>query len=68
LPISGELFTELEAIKCLFGVNAELFAAGGVCGAEGACWLLLSGNKEQAEYAEKTIKLLANEPAFDFKI
>lgn len=68
LPISGELFTELEAIKCLFGVNAELFAAGGVCGAEGGCWLLISGNKKQVEYAEKTIKLLANEPVFDFKI
>jgi len=65
LPIPGEVFTELEAFKLLTGADAELIAAGGVFGAEGACWLAVSGSKEQEAAAETVYALVANEPAFN---
>jgi hypothetical protein len=67
LPIVGQVFTELDAIKELSGATAELFAAGGVCGSEGACWLLVSGTKKQEEEAEKIVSLVENEPQFKMR-
>jgi hypothetical protein len=64
LPIVGQVFTELDAIKELSGATAELIAAGGVCGAEGSCWLLVSGTKKQEEDAEKIVSQVENEPLF----
>jgi hypothetical protein len=64
-PFPGQVFTELEAVQLLTGATAELVAAGGVCGAEGGCWLAISGNKEQEEAAEKLLALVASEPAFN---
>jgi hypothetical protein len=64
LPIPGQVFTELDAIKELTGATAELIAAGGVCGAEGACWLTISGTKKQEEDAEKIVSQVENEPPF----
>ena len=64
LPVPGEVFTELDALAALTGACVELIASGGVCGAEGACWLAVSGNEEQEEYAEQIVASVANEPAF----
>jgi hypothetical protein len=64
LPVPGEIFTEIEALRMLCGVNCELFAAGGVNGAEGGVWLLASGTKEQEEKAAATVASVASEPAF----
>lgn len=64
LTLPGELFTELEALKLLCGVEADLFAAGGVCGAEGACWVYIEGKKEQEEKAKRIILSIVNEPEF----
>lgn len=64
LPLPGEVFTEIEALKLLCGVEAELVAAGGVNGAEGAVWLAVSGTKEQEEKAEKLVASIGLEPAF----
>ena len=64
LPLPGEVFTEIEALKLLSGVEAELIAAGGVNGAEGAIWLVASGTKEQEEKAEAIVASVASEPAF----
>jgi len=66
LPIPGEIFTELDAIKTLTGADAELIAAGGVCDAEGAIWITVNGTKEQEAIAEKVYASVANEQAFDF--
>ena len=44
LPVPGEVFTEIEAIRLLCGAEAEMMAAGGVGGAEGAVWLALQGS------------------------
>lgn len=65
LPIPGQVYTEIDAVTELTGASAELIAAGGVCGAEGAVYLAVSGSREQEEAAEKLFKELAAEPVFD---
>jgi len=62
LPVPGQIFTELDAIKLLTGANACLIAAGGVYGAEGASWLGISGTEEQIQAATELIKSVASEP------
>ncbi|MDR1992482.1 MAG: hypothetical protein LBQ98_03140 [Nitrososphaerota archaeon] len=64
MPLPGELFTELEAFKLLCGVDAELIAAGGVNGAEGACWIAVSGSIDQEQAAKKIYTKIANESSF----
>ncbi len=63
-PTPGQVFTEIEAIQLLTGATAELISAGGVCGAEGSCWLAISGNNEQEEAAEKLLGSVASERLF----
>ena len=67
LPIPGEVFTELEALKLLTGADAELIAGGGVCGAEGSCWIAVTGTKGQEEAAEAIFASVTNEPAFNIE-
>ena len=66
LPVPGEVFTEIDAIKLLTDAEAELVAAGGVGGAEGSIWLAVSGSEEQIGAAEKLHKAVANEPGFEY--
>lgn len=65
LPVPGEVFTEIEAIRLLCGAEAEMMAAGGVGGAEGAVWLALRGSPEQMEKAEELMKEVAGEGRFE---
>ena len=67
LPIIGEVFTELDALKALTAAEVELIAAGGICGAEGACWIAVTGEEEQEAFAEQIIASVADEPAFDLE-
>jgi hypothetical protein len=64
LPVPGQVVTELDAINFLTDANAELISAGGVCGAEGACWLAVIGTKEQEAAAEKIFAAVAYEELF----
>jgi hypothetical protein len=64
LPFPGEVFTELDALTALTAAEVELIAAGGVCGAEGACWIAVSGEEEQEEFAEQIVASVADEPPF----
>lgn len=64
MPLPGEVFTELDAIKLLTGATAELAAGGGIYGAEGAIWLIINGTDEQEELANELIKEIQNEPPF----
>jgi hypothetical protein len=64
LPVPGEVFTELDALRALTAADVELIAAGGVCGAEGACWIAVTGEEEQEEFAEQIIASVADEPPF----
>jgi hypothetical protein len=64
LPVPGQVFTEIEAIKQLTGANAELVSAGGVCGAEGSCLIAVTGTTEQEKAAEKLLSSVTSEPPF----
>lgn len=58
----GEVFTEIDALRLLTGVDAHLLAAGGIYGAEGSSWLGVWGTTEQEEAAAALIRSLADEP------
>lgn len=62
--VPGHVFTEIEAINQLSGANAELVAAGGICGAEGSYLLAVTGTASQENYAENLWKSVDSEPAF----
>jgi hypothetical protein len=64
MPVSGEIITEIEAVTMLTGADAELVAAGGIGGAEGACWLAVSGTPEQIEQADSLLKPVSKELPF----
>jgi hypothetical protein len=66
LPVPGEVFTEIDAILLLTGASAEIVAAGGICGAEGSIWLVVSGKSSQIYAAEELLKSISAEPAFAF--
>jgi hypothetical protein len=63
MPLPGEVFTELDVFSLLTGAEARLVAAGGVCGAEGAVWIAVSGENAQVAAAEELWKSLIHEPA-----
>jgi hypothetical protein len=65
LPVPGEVFTEIDAIRLLCGAEAEMMAAGGVGGAEGAVWLALQGNSEQMAKAEELMRTVSMEREFE---
>lgn len=65
LPVPGEMFTEIDAIRLLTGAEAEMIAAGGVGGAEGSVWLAISGNDDQETAAGKMLRAMASEPGFE---
>lgn len=65
MPVHGELVTELDAVGLLTGAKAELVAAGGVGGAEGCCWLAVSGTAAQVEAAAQLLASVSKEPLFE---
>jgi len=65
-PVPGEVFTEIDAILLLTGATAELVAGGGICGAEGSVWLVVTGNSEQEASVQRILKEVSNEPPFAF--
>ncbi len=60
----GETFTEADALKELYGVGSEILASGGVAGAEGAVWLLVSGEEEQIRACREGLKAFTSEAPF----
>ena len=60
----GTIFTEIEALHVLAGVEAVPVSSGGVGGAEGAVWLALFGSNEQLDKAQEAIDSVRGEPAF----
>ncbi|SEJ82829.1 hypothetical protein SAMN05660742_11898 [Propionispira arboris] len=64
LAVSGTIVTELDALEHLTGVSAELVASGGIYGAEGSCWLTVTGREDQVGQALEIMKSIAGEPAF----
>ncbi len=64
-PATGTPYTELDAFPDLFDVDAELIAAGGICGAEGGCWFQCEGADEDIDELEEYVKELKKLPAFE---
>lgn len=64
LPVPGEVYTEIDAIKMITGADAQMVAAGGVAGAEGSIYLGVSGNQDQMNSAEELIESISKEPSF----
>ncbi len=64
MPVPGETITELDAIRIITGAEAQLIAGGGVCGAEGSCWVAIVGTTEQMVIAENLMKSIQEEPKF----
>jgi len=62
MPIWGTIVTEIEAIELLTGATAIHMASGGVGGAEGAVWLLISGTAEEVRDALALVKEIQGEP------
>ncbi len=60
----GQVFTELDAIRLLSGAQARIFAAGGVCGAEGGCYLVATGTDTQLEILHTMLDGLLATPPF----
>ncbi len=55
----GRAYTELDAIRQLSGVQAHVFGAGGVAGAEGGAYFTAEGTEEQLAALEDILKELA---------
>lgn len=62
-PVAGEVITEIEAFRLLFGVEAQVMGAGGVGGGEGAVTLLLKGEDEKVEEAFRAVEAIKGERA-----
>ena len=62
--VPGVIFTEIEALDVLAGVEAIHISSGGVGGAEGAVWLALFGDKERLDKAREVIDSVRGEPPF----
>ena len=62
--VPGCIFTEIEALRVLAGVEAFPVASGGIGGAEGAVWLGMVGEQKQLEVAEAAIESVRGEPPF----
>ena len=61
LPIPGEVFTEIDAIRLLTGAKAQIIAAGGIGGAEGSVWLTVEGSGEEMHRAEELLQMVSGE-------
>ncbi len=63
-PLTGTIITEIEALLLLTGVDAHLYAAGGIAGAEGAVRLLLDGGEEEVKAALDLVVSIKGEPRY----
>jgi hypothetical protein len=62
--LTGEIVTELEAIKILTGATAFQASAGGISGAEGGVWLVFRGTPDQVKKALELVKSIQGEPVY----
>ncbi|MFC1560862.1 hypothetical protein ACFL4V_00125 [Candidatus Latescibacterota bacterium] len=62
--LTGEIVTEIEALKILTGISAFQAGAGGIGGAEGSVSLVLRGQKEQVEKALQLVEEIQGELPF----
>ncbi|HHX64390.1 MAG TPA: hypothetical protein GX702_05820 [Chloroflexi bacterium] len=61
-PMRGLIYTEIEALATLCGVDAIPVAAGGIAGAEGGLRLLLVGEADDVKKAVALVESIQGEP------
>ncbi len=61
-PVAGEVITEIEAFRLLFGVEALAMGAGGLGGGEGSVTFLLRGEPGSVARAFKAVQEIKGEP------
>lgn len=62
--VPGDIFTEIEALRILAGVETHQIAAGGIGGAEGAVWLAVYGTDKQLDKAKEVLSSIEGERPF----
>jgi hypothetical protein len=63
-PVTGLIYTEIEAAQIVSGAQACVIAAGGIAGAEGSVRISVHGAPDQVDRAEGFIKDCQGEPPF----
>lgn len=61
-PVRGDIFTEIEALRVLFDVEALPTAAGGLAGAEGGLRMVIRGEPDAVQEAITLIQSIQGEP------
>jgi len=62
MVVQGQIITEMEAMKLLFGVDVIPVAGGGIDGAEGCKIFLLEGATDNVELAFEVLSEIKGEP------
>jgi len=62
LVVNGQVITEMEAMKFLFGVEVFPIAGGGIDGAEGCKIFLIEGPKDNIDLALEILEKIKGEP------
>ena len=60
----GQVYTEIDAFRDLYGVRAEILASGGVGGAEGAVWFLLEGTESGILQCRESVRSILKTPMY----
>ena len=68
MVVQGQIITEMEAMKLLFGVEVIPVAGGGIDGAEGCKIFLLEGPAENVELAFEVLSGIKGEPKLSTSI
>ena len=68
MVVQGQIITEMEAMKLLFGVDVIPVAGGGIDGAEGCKIFLLEGPAENVELAFEVLSEIKGEPKLSTSI
>lgn len=63
-PVPGAVFTEIEACRSFGDVEVQQLGAGGLCGAEGAIWLLVQGLEDDVAAVREVVQQIKGEPSF----
>lgn len=63
-PVVGTIVTEIEALGILTGVDAYLYSAGGVAGAEGSVRLLVEGTEKEVTETLELVESIKGEPRY----
>ncbi len=64
MPMTGEIVTEIEAIRLLTGATARQIAAGGIRGAEGSVRLLIDGTEAEMALVREVLSTLEGEAPY----